>query len=91
MIFRGTLKDIILDRLYDHDVQFKENMRAMLFDEIKDDAKYLEIEDSDDRFINLATNILTYMLDFGGEEHPEDDEEESEEQLHKRLNSEINR
>ena len=71
-------------------VQFKENMRAILFDEIKDDAKYLEIEDSDDRFINLASNILKYMLDFGGEEPPEDDEE-CETQLHKRLNSEINR
>ncbi len=90
MIYKQTLKDIILDRIYAHDVQFKENMRAILFDEIKDDAKYLEIEDSDDRFINLASKILKYMLDFGGEEPPEDDEE-SEVQLHKRLNSEINR
>ncbi len=90
MIFRGTLKDIILDRIYAHEVQFKENMRAILFDEIKDDAKYLEIDDSDDRFINLASKILKYMLDFGGEAPPEDDEE-CETQLHKRLNIEINR
>ncbi len=90
MIFRGTLKDIILDRIYAHEVRFKENTREILFDEIKDDAKYLEIDDSDDRFINLASKILKYMLDFGGEAPPEDDEE-SEAQLHKRLNSEINR
>ncbi len=90
MIRKRALKNLILKRIGSHAVQFGENMRQILFDEIKDDAKYLEIDDSDDRFINLASKILKYMLDFGGEAPPEDDEE-CETQLHKRLNIEINR
>ncbi len=90
MISKSALKNLILNRIGSHEVQFGENMRQILFDEIKDDARYLYIDDSEDRFINLASSILKYMLDFGGQEPPEDDEE-CETQLHRRLNSEINR
>ena len=67
MIRKGTLKNLILKRIGSKGVQFGENMRQILFDEIKDDARYLYIDDSEDRFINLASKILKYMLDFGGE------------------------
>ena len=67
MLYKDTLESLILERIESHQVPYTEEMRQTLFDKIKEDAKNLEIDDVDDRFTNLAANILTYMLDFGGE------------------------